>query len=152
MPNRPRTQLRLALALFCRVPSAPPTEPVNPRASFFFVIILIIPALPSASYFAVGVVTTSTSLIWSAGMAFSALATSDEKSVEGFPLMSICIFDEPRRLTLPSKSTDSNGTRLNTSDASPPRFDISLSALYTNLSIRFSTNAASPTTSISSSN
>src|SRR5450432_4231035 len=91
-----------------------------PCIVFFLVIILIIPADPSASYLAEGEVITSTVLIWSAGICLSASATLLAVMVEGLLLMSTLIFWLPRKDTFPSMSTDNIGTRLSTSVASPP--------------------------------
>ena len=102
---------------------------VSPCNVFFFVIILIIPEEPSASYLAEGEVITSTDLIISAGICFNASATLLAMIVEGLLLIKTFTFELPLNDTLPSKSTVRDGTFLRTSAPSPPLLVISFSAL-----------------------
>ena len=97
-------------------------EKVKPCKVFFLVTMLMIPALPSASYLADGEVITSTVLIISAGICFKASAILDAKIVDGLLLINTLIFEEPLKEGFPSRSTDNIGTFLSTSVASPPRF------------------------------
>ncbi len=90
---------------------------------------LIIPAEPSASYFADGDVITSTVLIISAGICFKASAMLDAIIVEGLLLINTFTLEDPRNEGLPSKSTDNMGTFFKTSVASPPLLVASFSAL-----------------------
>ena len=90
---------------------------------------LMIPLEPSASYLADGEVITSTLLIWSAGMAFSASAILPAMVPDGFPLIKTVMPVLPRKETFPSKSTESRGTFRRTSVAFPPAIGTSFSAL-----------------------
>ena len=78
----------------------------------------MIPAPPSASYRADGFVMTSTLSKASAGIVFKALAIL--MLFAGFPSIKILTFSLPRRLTLPSASTVTEGTLSKTSLAVPP--------------------------------
>src|SRR5690606_41215254 len=99
-----------------------------PSSTFFFVMILMIPEDPSASYFAEGDVITSTDLMSSAGIALSASAMLEAAIVEGRLLMSTRILLLPRRLTLPYRSTESKGTRFGPSGAAAARVVWSVAA------------------------
>ena len=90
---------------------------------------LMIPAPPSPSYLAVGLVITSTLLTCSAGIICKASAAEPEKNVDSLPLTKNLMFEEPLRLTLPSKSTDKRGVLRNTSVASSKPSLRSFSAL-----------------------
>ena len=90
---------------------------------------LIIPAPPSPSYFAVGLVMTSTLLTCSAGIICKASAAEPEKKVDSLPLTKNLMLEDPLRLTLPSKSTESSGVLRNTSVASSSPSFKSFSAL-----------------------
>src|SRR5258708_32505947 len=65
---------------------------------------------------------------------------------DGLPLINTLTFWSPLIATLPLISTDTNGTFCSTSLALPPAAVRSFSALYTILSIWFSTKAAWPVT------
>ncbi len=111
------------LPLFWRVPTPPLTEPLQPDMFFCLVMILMIPAEPSASYLADGEVITSMLLIWSAGMVFSNTSDklADVAPDDGLPLISTRTFWSPRRQdTFPFMSTATSGTFCNTSVALPP--------------------------------
>ena len=88
-----------------------------------------IPASPSPSYFAPGLVIISTFFISSAAIICKAVAISDVKKEEAFPFIKNLIFFEPLKLTSPSKSTVSKGAFLSTSEASFKPSFISFSAL-----------------------
>ena len=137
-PILPVRRLPFRLRLLLRVPALASMPSVAPRRLLLLVMMLMMPPEPSASYLAEGEVMTSTVLIWSAGICFSASAMLLAEMVEGLLLMSTLMLLEPRRLTLPSRSTLSSGTRLSTSVASPPRVVWSFSALYTVRSTRSS--------------
>ena len=89
----------------------------------------MIPAVPSASYFADGFVMTSTFSIPSAGNDRKASATFPAIIPLGRPLISTFKFRLPRIETLPSISTSTIGTFANKSDAEPPFDVISWAAL-----------------------
>ena len=124
-----------------RAPTEESNDNVKPCKVFFFVTILMIPADPSASYFADGDVITSTVLIISAGICFKASVILEAIIVDGLLLINTFTFVEPRKEGLPSKSTESIGTFFKTSVASPPLLEASFSALYTVRSTRSSINA-----------
>ena len=107
--------------------------------SFFprFKIIFKIPPPPSASYRADGLVTTSILSIASAGI--NRKASTILIALDGFPSIKMVTFSFPRRLTLPSTSTDTDGTLSKTSLTVPPFTIISLPTLYTFLSSLIST-------------
>ena len=99
---------------------------------------LTIPASPSPSYLAPGVVITSILFISSAGINCRAVEISELKKADVFPLIKNLIFFDPLKLTFPSRSTESRGVFLNTSVASSEVCSISFCGLYTILSILFS--------------
>ena len=103
--------------------------PELPTYSFFFVIMLIIPAVPSGSYFAEGIAITST---------FSINTASRTSRLDAdFILPSIIILTDsfPLKLTSPSAPTVTDGKLLNTSSAVPLAAIGMSSTLYTFLSI-----------------
>ncbi len=108
-------------------------EPLMPAFSFFFKMMLIIPEVPSASYFAEGLVMTSTLSIISAVMVPSALLSS-LANTDGFPLIKICTPPLPLNVTLPSIFTLTDGTLFSTSSALAPVELKSLPTLKTLLS------------------
>ncbi len=88
-----------------------------------------IPAIPSASYFADGLVTTSTLSIILAGILFK-----PPVKPEGRPSIKMRTFSEPRKATFPSISTVTEGTLFKISSAEPPVFAKSFPTLKTFLS------------------
>src|SRR5476651_987988 len=100
--------LRLALPLFWRVPTPPLIAPLTPDILVLLVMILMIPAVPSASYLADGEVITSMVLIWSDGKDLSTSARLFAIAPDGLPLISTFTFWSPRRDTLPLISTATN--------------------------------------------
>ena len=109
-----------------------------PLAEFCFKMILMIPPSPSASYFAPGLVITSMLLIWLAGMDCKTSAMLLPNAVEGLPLIRNRMLELPASSTFPSTSTETWGTFLSISVATPPCEVRSFSALKTILSILFS--------------
>ena len=110
----------------------------------------MIPEVPSASYFAEGLVITSTFSIISAVMVPKVLPCSLAMT-EGFPLIKICTPWLPLRLICPSISTFTEGTLFNTSKALAPVVLRSLPTLKTLLSSLNSVLETSPCTTTSSS-
>ena len=108
-----------------------------------------IPAVPSASYLAEGLVITSTFSMASAGNCLRASVEPNPASAEGFPLMSILTFSLPLRLMAPSTSTFTDGTLFRASLTVAPLMVRSLPILYIFLSNLTSTVVRSPTTSTS---
>ncbi len=128
----------------------PEKSPLNPSNLPFFNTILIIPAMPSGSYFADGDVMTSTLSIISAGKFSTDVVSPPEISADGFPFTKILTLLFPRKLTTPSISTLTEGMLLSTSSPVPPAgVDIWLT-LNTFLSILFSIIGASSITSTAS--
>ena len=132
-----------------RLPADKPTRPFRPCSTPFFNTMLMIPAVPSPSYLAGGVVMISTDLICSAGMPFSASARLLASVGEGLLLTRTLKLPEPRIFTLPSPSTVSRGALRSTSAAVPPALVASWSALYTMRSGRISTTGFVPITTAS---
>src|SRR5438045_583974 len=100
------------MVAFCQLFHCPKlglTEPLVPRSVFFFVMILMIPAVPSASYLADGEVITSTCLIISAGICFNASETLRATMLDGLLLIRTLILELPRNWTFPSMSTATDG-------------------------------------------
>ena len=120
--------------------------PLNPESIFFFITILMMPAIPSGSYFTEGLVIIS--MFWMAdeGICFRA---SLPLSTLGRPSIKTVKLDEPRRLTFPSISTSTEGVFSSTVIAVPPAALMSLVTLITFLSILYSTLFRSATTSTS---
>ena len=119
----------------------------KPPFLFRFKIILMIPPVPSASYFADGLVITSTFSILSEGIDSNPLLAV---KTEGFPLINIRTLEFPRKLTAPSISTLTDGTLFKISLTEPP-FEIkSFPTLKTRLSNLYSVVDFSAITSISS--
>ena len=92
------------------VPPLSDTFPLIPWTSFFFIIIFIMPPVPSASYLAPGLVTTSILCIWLAGMVCKTSAILFPNIVDGFPLIKKRIPELPCSSTLPFTSTETCGT------------------------------------------
>ena len=113
-------------------------------------IIFNIPAVPSASYLAEGEVITSTFSIDSAGNCRNASVEFKPTKPDGFPLIKIRTLSFPRKATLPSTSTETDGTLSKTSLTVPPRTVKSLPTLYIFLSSLISTVVFSAIISISS--
>ena len=126
------------------------TEPLKPRFSSFLSTMLIIPAVPSASYLSEGLVITSMRSIMSAVRVPRALP-SLLASTEGLPLIKICTPATPRSRTCPSMVTFTDGTLLSTSRALAPALLRSCPTLNTRRSSLNSVCDRSPRTSTSSS-
>ena len=94
--------------------------------------ILIIPAVPSGSYFAEGFVMISMFSITLAGICSS---ISEASKIEGLPSTKTVKFEFPRKLTFPSISTLTDGTFSKTSTAVPLAAVICLLTGITFLSI-----------------
>ena len=95
----------------------PVNTPFNPSSLTFFIIILIIPAVPSGSYFAEGLVIISIFLIAFAGICFNkSLALTGD----GRPSTKTVKPELPLKVTFPSISTFIDGTFSKTSAAVPP--------------------------------
>ncbi len=120
---------RLVPRLLLFVPALMFTDPDTPWIFFVLVTMLMMPPVPSASYFAPGLVITSTRSITSAGIIFTASAMLDDMIVEGLPFIRTLMLLEPCMDTFPSRSTVSRGVRRKTSAAVPPRDVTSLEAL-----------------------
>src|SRR3569833_4653158 len=88
----------------------PLTEPLIPVMFFCLVMMLMIPAEPSASYLAEGEVITSMLLIWSAGIVFYTSDKLAEVAPEGLPLIKTRTLLSQRRETIPMKSTATKDT------------------------------------------
>ena len=99
---------------------------------------LMIPPKPSASYFAPGLVMTSTDFISLAGIDCNTSAIFEPKAILGLPLIKNRMLEVPANCTLPSISTETMGIFFNKSVATPLCALISFSALKTILSILFS--------------
>ena len=121
------------------VPALIEALPLVPCSLFFFSTILIIPLMPSGSYFAEGLVITSTDSMALAGMPESTPALPAPLIPLGLPSIKMVTFPLPRKLILPSISTLTVGTCANTSLAEPPFAIDSFSALNTFLSMVFFT-------------
>src|SRR5881398_3290967 len=83
----PRLAVKLKEPFSFLVPAVKDILPLMPRALFFFRIILMMPPIPCASYFAPGLVITSMLLIWLAGMDCNTSAILLPKADDGFPLI-----------------------------------------------------------------
>ena len=81
---------------------------------------LMIPPIPSGSYFAEGLLITSTRSIMAAGILSTMARRSPCVRPLGLPSISTFTFWSPRRLILPSISTSTEGIFFNASDAVPP--------------------------------
>ncbi len=115
-------------------PKVAVNEPFKPFLLSFFRIILIIPAIPSASYRADGLVMTSILSIRSPCSILKASGLLRPTSPEGLPSTSIRTFELPRKLTFPSTSTATEGTLSSISEAFLPLLVRSLATLKTLLS------------------
>ena len=124
--------------------------PFNPSNLLLFNMILSIPAVPSDSYLAEGEVITSTFSIDSAGNCLNASVEFNPTNPDGLPLIRIRTLSFPRKATLPSTSTDTDGTLSKTSLTVPPRTVKSYPTLYIFLSSLISTVVFSAIISISS--
>ncbi len=80
----------------------------------------MIPPMPSGSYFAEGLVITSTRSIMAAGILSTMARRSPCVRPLGLPSISTFTFWSPRRLILPSISTSKEGILFNASEAVPP--------------------------------
>ena len=109
-------------------------EPFKPSNLLLRKIMFNIPAVPSASYLAEGDVMTSTFSIASAGNCLNASVELSPTNPEGLPLMSIRTLSLPLKATLPSASTETDGTLSKTSLTEPPLTVRSLPTLYIFLS------------------
>ena len=107
--------------------------PFKPSYLPFFSTILIIPAIPSGSYFADGEVMTSTLSMRDAGMLSTSFPPSPVRL--GLPFTSIFTLGFPLKVTSPSWSTTTMGTLLSTSSAVPLSAMISSEELYISLSV-----------------
>ena len=118
----PFLRLRLALRFVCgKYPKVPVTLPLRPSFLSFLRIIFKIPAVPLASNLEEGLVITSILSIWSAGMLCSALAPSSIPSrAEGLPFIKNFTLELPLIETVPSVSTEIEGTFDSTSCRLPP--------------------------------
>ena len=125
-------------------------DPLKPINLFFLNMMFKIPAVPSASYLADGEVITSTFSIASAGICLNASAPFMPTKALGLPSINMVTFSFPRKLTVPSTLTCTDGTLPKTSLAFPPRIDKSLPILNIFLSKRISTVVFSATITISS--
>ena len=126
------------------------TVPLNPNNLFLLKIIFIIPPFPCASYLADGEVITSTFSIDSDGSCLSASAEFKPTKPDGFPLIKILTSSLPLSATLPSTSTEIDGTLSNTSLTEPPLTVKSLPTVYIFLSSLISTVVFSAIISTSS--
>ena len=110
------------------------TAALRPCSLLLRSIILRIPAEPSASYLADGDVITSTRSIDSAGNCLNASVEFNPTKPDGLPFIKILTSSFPRRATLPSTSTETEGTLSSTSLTVPPLTVKSLPTLITFLS------------------
>ena len=115
------------------------TAPLRPCNLLRLRMMFKIPAVPSASYLAEGEVITSTRAIDSAGSCRKASVELRPTSPEGFPLIKIRTSSFPRKETLPSTSTETEGTLSSTSLTVPPLTVKSFPTLYIFLSNLIST-------------
>ena len=106
--------------------------------------------MPSGSYFADGLVMTSTRSIELAGICSRNAFWAAPVNPEGLPSMRICTCEEPRSDTLPSMSTATEGTLTSSSLAVPPAAERSFPTLNTLRSMSISRELASSTTTASS--
>ena len=91
--------------------------------------------MPSGSYLAEGLVMISTRSMELAGSCWRKAAPATPASPEGRPSMRICTLEEPRKKTLPSMSTVTEGTLVRSSWALAPVWVRSLPTLNTRRSI-----------------
>ena len=108
------------------------------------------PAIPSGSYFAEGLVITSIRSMALAGICSKKAFSVAPVIPEGLPSMRICTFDDPLKEMLPSISTETEGTLTSNSLAVPPAADRSLPTLKTRRSMSISSVLASSNTIASS--
>ena len=97
------------------VPAVNNTEPFVPFLFSFLSFIFIIPAIPSASYFAEGFVITSILSTVFAGNCSNIVAKSPPIILDGLPSIKTRTFEFPRRLTFPSISISTDGKLFKTS-------------------------------------
>ncbi len=131
------------------------TIPLHPSISLFFVLILIIPTAPSASFLAEGVVNTSILSICPAEICSKAAAPFKEP---GFPSIYTLNPELPRKVISPSASTRIEGVCIRMSAAVPPAAERNsaasitcLSSLYTTCRLRPVTTTSDKSCSLSSS-
>ena len=129
MPKLWWRRFRLTAAFSKRLPAPRLILPLYPFTLLSFSMILIIPPVPCASYFAPGLVIASILFIWLAGIDAKASAKLFPNMLEGFPLIKNRMLEFPCNSTLPSISTVTWGTFFKTSNATPPCDVISLAAL-----------------------
>ncbi len=112
------------------------TLPLIPDNFPFFITTLMIPAFPSASYFAEGLVITSICFTDDAGICFK---TSLPFNVVGLPSIRTTKSELPRKVTLPCGSTCTEGVFSRAVAALPPALFKSFSTFTTLRSILYST-------------
>jgi len=110
--------------------------PLKPASTFFFITTLMIPAMPSGSYLAEGLVMIS---MFSMAEAGSCRKASLPESTLGLPSIRTVKLEEPLSETFPSISTSTEGVFSSTSTAVPPAALMSWLTLITFLSILYST-------------
>ena len=123
------------------------TFPLNPSSAPLFITILIIPPTPSGSYFAEGLVITSTFSIIEAAMFSISPRLPLPVLPLLFPSIRMVTFASPAIDTSPSISTSTDGTFLRTSAPFPPEEDMSRPTLKIFLSIVWMNVLSSPRTS-----
>ncbi len=105
---------------FSSVPHVALTWPFLPSSLSFLRMMFRMPATPSGSYLAVGLVMISTRSMLLAGICSSRLWVAEPVIPEGRPSMRMVTLPEPRRLRLPSMSTSMLGTLRSNSVAVDP--------------------------------
>ena len=115
-------------------PSARLTFPLKPFCLFFFVLILMIPALPDASYFDGGLSMISIWSTWAAVIPLSRLLRSLPESCEGLPSIMMSTPCFPFRLIFPFLSKVTPGDFSSTSINVAPVLVKAASTLTTVLS------------------
>ena len=108
--------------------------PLKPFNIFFFNTILMMPELPSGSYFAEGLVTISIRSIEPAGKASKRVLPFAPDIELGLPSIKIVTVPSPRSEILPSWSSSTEGKRVKISFAVPPLTVKSSETLYIFLS------------------
>ncbi len=135
------------MVYFSLVPIDALNIPPNPRCFSFFINTLIMPAIPSGSYFAEGFVIISMLCMLLAGICCNA---SFPSSMLGLPSTRTLKLELPLRVTLPSTSVCIEGVFSSTSTAVPPAELTSSLTVITFLSILYSTRGLSAVTSTAS--
>ena len=123
------------------------TLPFKPANLFSFSTILMIPAMPSGSYLAPGLVITSISAIFAAGTLCRSDLISPPAILDGFPSIIRFTLELPLRLILSSGSTSTPGTCRKASMALPPVDNEFFSTLKTRFSAVWTNKGRSPSTS-----